>query len=52
MFRRFLYYFGLTLGGVALVALLVLGGYVWSLSRGLPSVEQLKNYQPPVTTRV
>jgi penicillin-binding protein 1A len=52
MFRRFFYYFGLTAGGLLVVALIALGGYVWSVSRGLPSVEQLKNYQPPVTTRV
>jgi penicillin-binding protein 1A len=52
MLRRFLYYLALTLGGVAAVALLALGAYVWSLSRGLPSVEQLQNYRPPVTTRV
>ncbi|HEY1962953.1 MAG TPA: penicillin-binding protein 1A, partial [Rhizomicrobium sp.] len=52
MFRRFLYYLGLTAGGLLVVTLLVLGGYVWSVSRGLPNVDQLKNYQPPVTTRV
>ena len=50
--RRVLFYGGLTLGGLFLVALLGLGGYIFSLSRGLPSVEQLENYQPPVTTRV
>ncbi len=52
MIRKILYYSGLTLGGAILAALLVLGIYVYSLSRGLPSVEQLKTYQPPVTTRV
>jgi penicillin-binding protein 1A len=52
MLRRVLFYFGLTIGGLLVVAVLALGGYVWSLSRGLPSVAQLKNYQPPVTTRV
>src|SRR5436190_22755646 len=52
MVRRFFYYLGLTLGGLLVVAVLVAGGYVYSLSRGLPDVAQLKNYQPPVTTRV
>jgi penicillin-binding protein 1A len=52
MFPRVLFYFGLTVGGLVIVAALALGGYIWSLSRGLPSVDQLKNYQPPVTTRV
>lgn len=52
MLRRFFYYFGLTLGGLVVVAILALGAYVYSVSRGLPDVDQLKNYQPPVTTRV
>jgi penicillin-binding protein 1A len=52
MFRRFLVYAGLGLGGLALVGVLVLVGYVYSLSRDLPSVEALQDYQPPVTTRV
>jgi penicillin-binding protein 1A len=52
MLGRFFYYFGLTLGGLLVVALLALGGYVYSVSRGLPDVDPLKNYQPPVTTRV
>ncbi|HEY7978725.1 MAG TPA: penicillin-binding protein 1A [Rhizomicrobium sp.] len=52
MFRRFLIYGGLGLGGLALLGALVLVGYIYSLSRDLPSVEALQNYQPPVTTRV
>ncbi|MBV9570727.1 MAG: penicillin-binding protein 1A [Alphaproteobacteria bacterium] len=52
MLRRFFYYFGLTAGGLILVAVLALGGYVYSVSRGLPDVDQLDNYQAPVTTRV
>ncbi len=52
MLRRFFYYSGLTLGGLVVVAILALGAYVYSVSRGLPDVDQLKNYQPPVTTRV
>src|SRR3954470_3195115 len=52
MLRRFFYYVGLTVGGVLLVAVIVAAPYVYSVSRGLPSVDQLKDYQPPVTTRV
>ncbi|MBV8798334.1 MAG: penicillin-binding protein 1A [Alphaproteobacteria bacterium] len=52
MVRRFFTYFGLTIGGLFLVAVIALGAYVYSVSRGLPGVDQLKNYQPPVTTRV
>ena len=52
MLRRFFYYSGLTLGGLFIIAALVLGGYVYSVSRGLPDVDQLKSYRPPVTTRV
>jgi penicillin-binding protein 1A len=52
MVRRILYYTGLTLGGLVAVAVLALIVYIYSLSRGLPSVEALQNYQPPVTTRV
>src|ERR1700759_3824384 len=52
MLRRFFFYFGLTIGGLILVVVLVAGAYVYSVSRGLPAVATLKNYQPPVTTRV
>src|ERR1043166_5852450 len=52
MLRRVLYYGGLTLAAIFVVTLGVVGIYVWSLSRGLPSVDQLKDYKPPVTTRV
>ncbi|MGN6517544.1 MAG: penicillin-binding protein 1A [Rhizomicrobium sp.] len=52
MFRRILVYAGLGLGGAALLGVLVLFGYIYSLSRDLPSVEALQDYQPPVTTRV
>ena len=52
MLRRFFLYLGLTLGGLILVAVLAAAAYVYSVSRGLPAVAQLKNYQPPVTTRV
>ncbi|HWA30896.1 MAG TPA: penicillin-binding protein 1A [Rhizomicrobium sp.] len=52
MVRRILVYGGLGLAGLALLGVLVLFGYVYSLSRDLPSVEALQDYQPPVTTRV
>jgi penicillin-binding protein 1A len=52
MFRRFLIYGGLTLGGLIAVVFLGAGIYIYSLTRDLPSVETLQNYQPPVTTRV
>jgi len=50
--RRILVYSGLF--AVALLGLLVLSGagYVWWVTRDLPSVQDLQNYQPPVTTRV
>ena len=52
MFRRLLVYAGL--GAAALAALGLLAGvfYVYTVTRDLPSVEALKNYSPPVTTRV
>ncbi|HEY5338451.1 MAG TPA: transglycosylase domain-containing protein, partial [Rhizomicrobium sp.] len=52
MFRRILIYTGLAVAGIALVVTLGLVGYIYSLSRDLPSVEALQDYQPPVTTRV
>jgi penicillin-binding protein 1A len=52
MWRRILLYAGLGAGVLAAAA--VLGGlfYIYSVTRDLPSVEALRNYQPPVTTRV
>src|SRR5580693_10294879 len=52
MIRRLLVYAGL--GAAALAALGVLAGivYIYTVTRDLPSVEALKNYSPPVTTRV
>jgi len=52
MWRRVILYGGMAIGGVAIIALLVAAGYIYSLTRDLPSVEALQNYQPPVTTRV
>lgn len=42
------------LGALALLGVIVLGtvGYVWWVTRDLPSVKDLQNYAPPVTTRV
>ena len=52
MVRRLLVYAGL--GVAALAAMGALAGvfYIYSVTRDLPSVEALKNYSPPVTTRV
>jgi penicillin-binding protein 1A len=52
MRRRIFLYGGLALGGLAAVAILSVTVYIYSLTRDLPSVEDLKNYQPPITTRV
>jgi penicillin-binding protein 1A len=52
MWRRIFLFGGLAVGGLAVLALLAVSGYIYSLTRDLPSVEALQNYQPPVTTRV
>ena len=52
MWRRILLYGGLGLGVVAGVLALVVGVSLWQITRDLPSLEALENYQPPVTTRV
>ncbi len=52
MWQRIFFYGGLTLGGLALLAVLAASVYIYALTRDLPSVEALENYQPPVTTRV
>jgi penicillin-binding protein 1A len=52
MLRRILLYGGLALGGLIALGALALTIYIYSLTRDLPSVEALENYQPPVTTRV
>jgi penicillin-binding protein 1A len=51
-FRRFLFYFGLSFASIAVIGVLALVVFVWSVTRDLPSVETLQNYTPPVTTRV
>jgi penicillin-binding protein 1A len=50
--RRVALYAGLS--ALVLVGIVVLGtvGYVWWVTRDLPSVKDLQNYAPPVTTRV
>jgi penicillin-binding protein 1A len=52
MWRQIFLYTGLVLGGLIVLAILTAAGYIYSLTRDLPSVETLQNYQPPVTTRV
>src|SRR5579862_451674 len=52
MWRRIFLYSGLAGCGVFVMGALAVAGYIYSLSRDLPSVEDLQNYQPPVTTRV
>src|SRR5580698_1646363 len=52
MLRRIFIYFGLTLGALAVLAVCVAAAYIYSLTRDLPGVDALQNYQPPVTTRV
>src|SRR6185437_7212978 len=52
MWRQTFFYAILAVG--VLVVAAVLGGffYIYSVTRDLPSVEALRDYQPPVTTRV
>ncbi|HEX2592135.1 MAG TPA: penicillin-binding protein 1A [Rhizomicrobium sp.] len=50
--RRFLVWGGLGFGGFAAIVGLVVLGFLVYLMQGLPSVEALQNYTPPVTTRV
>jgi penicillin-binding protein 1A len=50
--RRYLLWGGLSFGGVAAIIGLLILGFIVYLMQGLPSVEALQNYTPPVTTRV
>jgi penicillin-binding protein 1A len=52
MFRRILAYTGLGLGVLAAAGVLAAVIAVFLVTRDLPSVETLRDYQPPVTTRV
>ncbi|HEY4942923.1 MAG TPA: penicillin-binding protein 1A [Rhizomicrobium sp.] len=50
--RRILLYVGLGLGVFAAAGVLGAVIYIFSVTRDLPSVEALRDYTPPVTTRV
>lgn len=52
MVRRLLVYAGLGVAALAVLGVLAVGVYIYNVTRDLPSVEALKNYSPPVTTRV
>jgi len=45
-------WFGLTMAALAVVAIGALAVYLIAITRDLPSVQTLKNYAPPITTRV
>src|ERR1700743_2419994 len=50
--RRYLVWGGIGFGGSAAVIGIVAVVFIGYLMEGLPSVETLQNYTPPVTTRV
>ncbi|MBU6443103.1 MAG: penicillin-binding protein 1A [Alphaproteobacteria bacterium] len=50
--RKIWVYLGVGVGGLVAAGMLVLSIYVYIVTRDLPSVDALKNYNPPVTTRV
>jgi penicillin-binding protein 1A len=52
MLRRIFLSAGIACLGLLLAIVVALVAYVYSVTRELPSVEALENYQPPVTTRV
>ena len=52
MLSRLMKWFGLTMAALAVVALGAVAVYVIAITRDLPSVQTLKNYAPPITTRV
>ncbi|MBV9330246.1 MAG: transglycosylase domain-containing protein, partial [Alphaproteobacteria bacterium] len=52
MWRRILVFGGLCLGALATAGALVIVFSIWQITRDLPTLEALENYQPPVTTRV
>lgn len=52
MWRRVLSVFLIGLLGVLIIGAAVVGYYIYTYTRDLPSVEALRNYNPPVTTRV
>lgn len=50
--RKIAIYAALTAGVLVGVMVLSVMGFVWWVTRDLPSVKDLQNYAPPVTTRV
>ena len=52
MVRRLFVYAGLGVAALAVLGVLAGVFYIYTVTRDLPSVEALKNYSPPVTTRV
>ncbi|HEY0302103.1 MAG TPA: transglycosylase domain-containing protein, partial [Rhizomicrobium sp.] len=52
MWRRILLYIGLGFGVAAAAGVLGAVIYIYAVTRDLPSVEALRDYTPPVTTRV
>ena len=52
MLRRLLVYAGLAAAALTAAGVLAAVFYIYTVTRDLPSVEALKNYSPPVTTRV
>jgi len=52
MFRRILAYTSLGLGVLAAAGVLAVVVAIFLVTRDMPSVETLRDYQPPVTTRV
>ncbi len=50
--RKIWVYLGVGFGGLVAAGMLGLGIYVYIATRDLPSVDTLRNYNPPVTTRV
>ena len=49
---RIFKYAGLALLGMAVLGVVAVGIYIYTLTSDLPSVDALNNYTPPVTTRV
>src|SRR4051812_41560729 len=52
LLRRLMLYAGLGAAALALMGMLAVMFWLYTVTRDLPSVEALKNYSPPVTTRV
>ena len=52
MLSRILKFLGLAVAALAVVALCFAGFWAFTLTRDLPSVDALRDYQPPITTRV